>query len=744
MNRFFAHTVVFYLVFMASFTYGALPIYADGDIVSDGAVTLSDYLRASRIVIGEVDPSELELSHGDLYPPTAPDGVFNLQDLLLLQGLVGQTTNPYVQNLDLFVDGPATVTAEAGAGSSSSTLIVDGYTGPGATVVNDPDFTDPDDSSNTIWNVSVSGGVANVYMNTANLASDPILDSGFDLSGDGLGQLVFDIKVISISPGAALTVKIDSGYPNLGQAVLAPSQYSVGSWRRVVINFADLLANPGPGGASVDLNNVVNAFVMEVTGGDAEFYLDNIFISRACPEVDGCSATVKTKQVIDYELVWSDEFDGTSLSMDNWQYETGYGNNGWGNDEWQLYTSNAANVAVEDGNLRISAQCADPSNCAKRNGTITSARINTLNKFAFKYGKVEARIKPPVGKGAWSAFWMLGKKFPFTGWPFSGEIDIVEIFTGQSNEYTTHFTLHWCNENNQDPSNLGSCFPQNNGWTYISQSKVDFGESLGDDFHLFSAEWSEDRIIGKIDGIPYFSLAIDPDTMDEFLEEFFMILNVAIGGNLGGAPFTGPFAFTPWPQTMLVDYVRVYQEVGGNGTFTVGDPPLAPELGIYSENYIQSFVPLNITNGVDFGGNLLNIGTTSMNVVPLDGSVSLEVEYINTGSGYSGFLFGLGGGQDISSYQALKFSIDQAAMPDMANMNIEIENPGQQKFVAELANYTPTISGNWATYEIPLGDFTGADLTNIVYLGFWTPRTAGGSLTFGTLYFDEVHFSGGG
>ncbi|MFW2403351.1 MAG: family 16 glycosylhydrolase [Gammaproteobacteria bacterium] len=719
----------------------AAPIYADGDVgplgAPDGRVDGADQLIIGRILTDEVTPTELEYSHGDVYPVGAPDGVLNVQDLLLIQQLaLGQGAGNYVQNLDLFADGPATFTVDINGTIGSTDLVVGGYIGPGASVINDASFAEPADPSNTVWRVSVSGGVGNVFMGTGDLTSDPVLDSGFDLSGPG-GQLVFDIKVVSISPGAVLTVKIDSGYPELGQAALTPSQYAVGSWRRVAIDFATLLADPGPG-PGLDLENVVNAFVIEVTGGDAEFYLDNIFITHACGQVDGCSATVKTKPVIDYELVWSDEFDGTSLSTDNWQYETGYGDFGWGNDEWQLYTSDPANVSVAGGNLVIAAQCANPPNCGKRNGTITSARINTLNKFAFKYGRVEARIKPPVGEGAWSAFWMLGKNFPFVGWPFSGEIDIVEIFTGQSNEYTTHFTLHWCDETNQN-SGPTTCFPQFNGWTYNTQSRVDFSESLGDDFHVFSADWDENGMTGKIDGIPYFFLSIDPGTMDEFLEEFFMILNVAIGGNLGGAPD----ATTPWPQTMLVDYVRVYQVVGGNGTYSIGPPPLAPELGIYSESHTQSSVPLNITNGADFGGNVLSIDTASTSVAPFDGSLSMEVIYNNTGRSFSGFLFGLGGGQDVSSYQTLKFSIDQSAMPNMANMNIELENPGSQKFIAQLANYTPTVSGNWATYEIPLGDFIGADLTNIVYLGFWQPRTSGGSLTFGTLYYDDIHFAGG-
>ena len=118
--------------------------------------------------------------------------------------------------------------------------------------------------------------------------------------------------------------------------------------------------------------------------------------------------------------------------------------------------------------------------------------------------------------------------------------------------------------------------------------------------------------------------------------------------------------------------------------------------------------------------------------------------YNNTGKSFGGFLFNFTVGQDISSYQTLKFSLDTAAISQMSNMNIELENPGQQKFAVQLADYTPTVSNNWATYEIPLGDFAGAELTNILYLGFWTPHTSGGASTFGTLYFDDIHFAGGG
>ena len=270
-----------------------------------------------------------------------------------------------------------------------------------------------------------------------------------------------------------------------------------------------------------------------------------------------------------YELIWSDEFnEGVSPSAVNWTLETGYGDNGWGNNEWQLYTTSPDNIRVESGNLVITADCPTAPTCGVRDGTITSGKINTLNKFEFKYGKVQARIKPAVGAGAWPAFWMLGANFPDVGWPFSGEIDVMEMHNFFSNEFTTHFTIHWCDESIQNPATPDVCFPENEGWTFFSQFMT-FGESLGNDFHIFEAEWNSGQMIGKIDGITYFTLAIDPVNMDEFLKEFYMILNLAMGGTLGSGE-NPPTGLEAWPQTMLVDYVRVYQLIGGDGTYTIG------------------------------------------------------------------------------------------------------------------------------------------------------------------------------
>ena len=200
-----------------------------------------------------------------------------------------------------------------------------------------------------------------------------------------------------------------------------------------------------------------------------------------------------------------------------------------------------------------------PEECVAgvRDGSVTSGRINTLGKKDdIRYGKIEARIKPAVGKGAWPAFWMLGSNFPDIGWPRSGEIDIMEMWnTGVSNPMTAHSTLHWCDETIQAPDECS--FPEGR---VFEGGSFEFDSSLGNDFHKFTAIWDPDKIVFFVDNIEIFSRVIEADTMEEFTRDFFMILNVAMGGTLGsgGQP---PDGTEVWPQTMLVDWVRVYEAV---------------------------------------------------------------------------------------------------------------------------------------------------------------------------------------
>lgn len=543
-NLRFYLVALLYMVCEAAFAN--MPIYADGDVgplgSPDGLLDAGDVLVLQRIVLGQLIPSDIEYSHGDLYPPGAPDGVLNVQDMLLLQQQVlTPAGNSYVEVLDLFIDGPATLTGSVGVTSASTTATINGWTGAGATVINNPNLVDPADPTNTLWHFSVSGGAANAYLGTGDLAGHAILDSGFDLSGSGSGFLVFDIYINSIAPGAVITVKIDSGWPDLGFVALQPSQYAVGSWRRVVIDFATLLGNPDPQGNGLDLANVVNAFVIEVTGGDADFYLDNVFITHACPLVNGCSASINTKGLPSggyvspmsypgYTLIWNDEFDGTSLNLADWTYEIGGG--GWGNNELQYYR--AENTSVANGLLTINVH---EENFGGRN--YTSSRIKTQAKQFFQYGKIDIRAVLPRGQGLWPALWMLGESFAQVGWPASGEIDVMEMIGGSGREDTVHGTVHW---------------QQAGSHASYGGSHTLSGETYADKYHVFSIEWDSTTIRWLLDGVQYHVIDITPSELSELQGEFFFIFNVAVGGNWPGSPD----ATTLFPQRMLVDYVRVF------------------------------------------------------------------------------------------------------------------------------------------------------------------------------------------
>lgn len=231
--------------------------------------------------------------------------------------------------------------------------------------------------------------------------------------------------------------------------------------------------------------------------------------------------------VVDYELVWSDEFntDGAPDAA-NWTYDLGAG--GWGNGEVQTYTSNAENVIVEGGVLKITAK-------ADGSGGYTSARIKSQGLQQFTYGKIEISAKLPSAEGTWPALWMLGSNFPTVGWPQSGEMDIMEQ-TGWD-KGTTLGTCHWFDNGTNANASYGET-------TAVANASTEF--------HLYSIEWDETSIKISLDEVPYMTLANNPDL--PFNADFFFIMNIAMGGTLGGT--INP-AFTE--DTMEVDYIRVYQ-----------------------------------------------------------------------------------------------------------------------------------------------------------------------------------------
>ncbi len=240
-------------------------------------------------------------------------------------------------------------------------------------------------------------------------------------------------------------------------------------------------------------------------------------------------------------LSWSDEFDsGSRPDESRWVYDIGGG--GWGNQELQTYTNRPDNAGLRDGLLVITARAerfTGPDGIAR---DYTSARLKTKDRFAQTYGKFEARIKVPRGQGLWPAFWMLGADIDAVGWPQCGEIDVMEHIGREPT--AIHGTLH-------GPGYSGS------GGQGIGATVAD-GRPIADAFHTFAVEWDPAAIRWYVDGRQYFSRTpsdLPAGTRWVFDHDFFVLLNVAVGGSWPG----NPDATTTFPQEMLVDYVRAYR-----------------------------------------------------------------------------------------------------------------------------------------------------------------------------------------
>ena len=241
-------------------------------------------------------------------------------------------------------------------------------------------------------------------------------------------------------------------------------------------------------------------------------------------------------------VVFEDEFDGpagAAVDDSKWQLETGDNVN---NHERQYYTPDNANAALDgEGHLVITARRENPGGytCWYGPCEYTSARLNTAGRFTQAYGHVEARMKLPRGQGMWPAFWMLGEDFDSVGWPDCGEIDIMENVGFEPG--TVHGTLHGPGYSGGDPITGSFTLPN--------------GEVFADDFHVFAVDWSPGQISWSVDGVVY-QTHTQADTNGNpwvFDHPFFLILNVAVGGNWPGPPDGS----TQFPQQMVVDYVRV-------------------------------------------------------------------------------------------------------------------------------------------------------------------------------------------
>ena len=456
-----------------------------------------------------------------------------------------------------------------------------------------------------------------------------------------------------------------------------------------------------------------------------------ILLLGSCLLWSACSTDddpVTGSVITEYEgftLVWSDEFDGTSLDRRNWTFETGDGTDfglpvGWGNNELQLYTENEENVSIrQDGEASVLAIT------ARQNGTdYSSAKITTRGLRSVRFGKVEARIKMPAGQGIWSAFWMLGDNFQNPiDWPGSGEIDIVEMLGHDSDQM--YSTVHFTNSE-QDLESIQGAFNTS-------------GPAFEEEYHLYTLDWTPEKMRFYTDGNLVNEVDIEAD-MKEFQRSFYLILNVAVGGNWPG----GPDETTSFPTSMLVDYVRVYQW----NDLMAGDPPaldLAEETwgqfvdeGLAVHAIQDGFEALGEIEINSFGGGGEPEVTVSSEA--LDGSSSLQFAY--PGSNWGGAFFEMTG-QDMSGYSGGHLHFSLKYPEDFKDVEVKLESSDQSSAAAVfLVNYTPEENNGWMVYKIPMSDFQGLDLTDLsIVFALWNPKDQSDNFLSGNILVDNLYFS---
>lgn len=424
-----------------------------------------------------------------------------------------------------------------------------------------------------------------------------------------------------------------------------------------------------------------------------------------------------------YTMVWSDEFDA-GLSSENWTFELGDGTDyglppGWGNNERQLYTSSQNNVLVRadgDGNSVLSITARDEPG----DNQYSSAKLTTQGLQSFRFGRIEARIRIPEGRGMWPAFWLLGENITEVDWPGCGEIDIMEVIGHEPS--VIHSSAHYTNDEKKLESNTNS---------------LDAGVNLSAGYHLYRLEWTPERLEYSLDGQVVNSVAIEAD-MKEFLRPHYLIFNVAVGGNWPG----DPDAATVFPQSMLVDWVRVFQKDDLN---VPSIPPLdinEETIGVLANNIAQH--AFNDARDQFPGIGLKSFGaggepTVAASGEAIDGDSCLILTY--PGENWGGAFFELEETVDMSQFANgnLVFSIQKTAQID--DIEIKLESTATQVSLF-LADYSGEEAGNgFIEYRIPMTDFAGLDLTDVrIPFALWNPVDINDGYLAGIVLLDNIYF----
>ncbi len=397
-------------------------------------------------------------------------------------------------------------------------------------------------------------------------------------------------------------------------------------------------------------------------------------------------------------LVWSDEFNGSKLDPAVWFFETGDGSQygadltGWGNNELQWYLPD--NAELRDGKLRITARR------ETANGyNFTSARINTRDRFAFRYGRIEASIKLPAGQGIWPAFWLLPQDSPYGRWAASGEIDIVEAVNLDGTGGNRIFgTIHY-----------GGEFPAN----LSTEARYTPSTDVTGEFHTYAVEWDATEMRWYVNDTLYavqnsWSSTAAPFPAP-FDQSFYILFNVAVGGNFPGPPSGA----TQLPVTMEVDWVRVYSGEPDTG----GDIGIIPEAVVFATDpsVVRDLAPPAIDN---FGSGAV-----------FDGAFAGDADYnpafkVTSGEGYgagahvgfvafNGYAAGFAAG-----FGTFEFKAKVNAPGSASNFEVKFINGGDTSKTYDLTTYAGSteLGNGWYQVQIPMSDFAATIAANSGFL----------------------------
>ena len=416
-------------------------------------------------------------------------------------------------------------------------------------------------------------------------------------------------------------------------------------------------------------------------------------------------------------MVWSEEFDGTQVDPETWFFATGDGTEkglagGWGNNELQYYLPDNAQVA--NGILSITAR-----NEIAEGLNYTSARINTEDRFAVRYGRIEASIKLPAGRGLWPAFWMLPQDTTYGNWAASGEIDIVETINLDGSGSDEIFgTIHF-----------GGEFPANSsaGVTWTPSADIT------SEFHTYSVEWDATQIRWYFDDSLYamqnaWSSTAAPYPAP-FDQPFHILLNLAVGGNFPGSPD----ASTVFPATMEVDWVRVYS---GEDNGVAANPGTIPDDVIFASDPNEM---VDIVFGEDYTGfSPFDSGSIFDGVYLGDADFSPAFA-VTSGNGYGaqvgqfaivGFAAGFASGYGTLDFKAKGLNNDL--------IRIKFLDAGEYLDITLSSSaYSTDLGNGWYQVSVPMTDFSGVDTATALL--FETDNTAASAFTF---LLTDIGFSG--